>query len=190
MTRPNLIQYEYSSSSSNQLGFQLDENEIRHKGVYFVKSVEPNSPSAMAGLKQGDKITKINGKSTNGMSYEQFCDEIVIAQQQQLKNNMIHLMVMRKSAKSSAIGSYSSITKSGTTVLPIKNYSKDKSSSFVDEGYGPDSATSSTTTTAAISSSSNKNLISYVKVTSPNGKTRVNTTNHLLTYSLLTQLLD
>ncbi|RNA16982.1 Na(+) H(+) exchange regulatory cofactor NHE-RF1 [Brachionus plicatilis] len=180
LTKPSLIQHEYSSSSSNQLGFQLDENEIRTKGVYYVKSVEANSPSAMAGLKQGDKITKINGKSTSGMSYDQFCDEIVIAQQQQLKNNMIHLMVMRKSAKSSAIGSYSSISKSGTTVLPIKNY---KSSSFVDEGYGPDSATSSTTTTAAISSSSNKNLISYVKVTSPDGKTPLNT-NHTLTNRL------
>lgn len=37
---------------SNQLGFQLDENEVRQKGVYFVKYVEANSPSAMAGLKR------------------------------------------------------------------------------------------------------------------------------------------
>ncbi|CAF0708112.1 unnamed protein product, partial [Brachionus calyciflorus] len=170
LARPAYIQQQYTTSSSNQLGFQLDETEVRTKGVYFVKSVEPNSPSAMAGLKEGDKITKINGKSTIGMDYEQFCEEILIAQQQQMKNNMIHLMVMRKSAKSSAIGSYSSITKSGPTVLPIKNYSKDKSSSFVDEGYGRDSATSSTTTTAAISSSSHKNLISYVRVTSPSSQ--------------------
>ncbi|CAM6001854.1 unnamed protein product [Sphagnum balticum] len=65
----------------------------------MVKRVDPESASALAGLKEGDKITKINGKSTNGMGYEQFCEEIIIAQQQQQQNNMIHLMVMRRSNK-------------------------------------------------------------------------------------------
>ncbi len=133
----------------------------------------------MAGLKDGDKITKINGKSTIGMSYEQFCYEIVIAQQQQQKNNMIHLMVMRRSSK---------VNVGGATVLPIKNQMKDNSksihhstsisSNLLDEGYVPGSATSATssatTTTANVSSSNIGNtLVSVVKVTAPSvtGKT-------------------
>lgn len=112
------------------------------------------------------------------MSYEQFCEEIIIAQQQQLKNNMIHLMIMRKSAKSTGTASYSATSTSnisnlsGPTVLPIKNeLYNEKSSSFVDEGYVADSATSSTTN-AAITQGL-KSLVSIVRVTSPsylNGK--------------------
>lgn len=136
----------------------------------------------MAGLKEGDKITKINGKSTVGMNYEQFCYEIVIAQQQQQKNNMIHLMVMRRSAKvnvaSSSVTTASSVSNlSGPTVLPIKNMNKSivstsTSSNLVDEGYVPGSATSATssatTTTANVSSTHIPNtMVSVVKVTPP-----------------------
>ena len=95
------------SSNSNMLGFQLDESEVITKGQYYVKYVEGSSASALAGLKEGDKITKINGKSTNGMTYDQFCQEIAIAQQQQQRNNMIHLMVMRRSSKAHGTSSYS-----------------------------------------------------------------------------------
>lgn len=167
-----------TKTMSNQLGFQLDESEVKNKGVYYVKYVEANSPSAMAGLKDGDKITRINGKSTLGMSYDQFCDEIIIAQQQQLKNNMIHLMVMRKSAKSTGTSSFTATSSSNvsnmtnSTVLPITNLYKDKSSSFVDEGYVPDSATSSTTTTTnAAVNQALKSLVSIVRVTSPGYQT-------------------
>lgn len=199
---------------SSTLGFKLDENEILQKGVYIVKYVEPNTPSAMAGLKEGDKITKINGKLTNGMPYDQFCNEIVIAQQQQMRNNMIHLMVMRKSAKSTGTSSYSAITSSGaggvssTSLSPSRTHTSnnvvstgtkygashsvdknihqstlltssttsnlnvnEKTSSFVDEGYVPGSATSATSssTTTAIGSGpgSSSNLVSVVKITSP-----------------------
>lgn len=168
---------------SNTLGFQLDENEVIQKGLYYVKYVDPNSASCLAGLKEGDKITKINGKSTQGMSYEEFCNEIVIAQQQQLKNNMIHLMVMRRSSKAHATSSYSATATSsisnisGPTVLPIQNHNQstsiltsstssnlninEKTSSFVDEGYVPGSvtsATSSSTTTPALGNASTTNL--------------------------------
>jgi hypothetical protein len=198
------------------LGFQLDENEVLAKGYYFVKYVDPNSASAQAGLKEGDKITKINGKSTGGMSYDEFCNEIAIAQQQQLKNNMIHLMVMRRSAKTpssstssaNALSSMSGIGSgvAGPTVLPIKNnlYSTDKrhkpsssiltsstSSNLIDEGYVPGSiasATSSSHTTATNlgdQSTSNMpyNLVSVVRVTSPNnrsGKKTIQTSNFLV----------
>lgn len=83
------------------------------------------------------------------MGYDEFCNEIAIAQQQQLKNNMIHLMVMRRSAKhgqhaattgsSSSVSAHALSSISGTgstsiggpTVLPIKNnlYQADKSKS-------------------------------------------------------------
>lgn len=169
------------------LGFQLDEGDLLQKGFYYVKYVEPNSASALAGLKEGDKITKINGKSTQGMSYEEFLHEITIAQQQQLRNNMIHLMVMRRSAKAHGSSSYlatatSSISNlSGPTVLPIKNnlYSSsssdhhlitnsttsnlnanEKTSSFIDEGYVPGSVTSATSssTTTALGAASSTNI--------------------------------
>ena len=155
----------------------------------------------MAGLKEGDKITKINGKTTLGMSYEQFCYEIVVAQQQQQKNNMIHLMVMRRSTKvnvhsSTTASSISNL--SGPTVLPIKNNYEQKttktsilststSSNLADEGYVPGSATSATssatTTTANVSSTNIPNtLVSVVKVTStsPTGKTNLPITLHFL----------
>ncbi len=171
------------------MGFQLDENEVISKGYYFVKYVDPNSASAQAGLKEGDKITKINGKSTGGMSYDEFCNEIAIAQQQQLKNNMIHLMVMRRSAKSASTGSSSNVLSSiasgsnlsssgGPTVLPIKNNlqptkhtSSNTSSNLVDEGYVPDSLAS----TMSDHSNSNTNnlpynLVSVVRVTSPSNR--------------------
>jgi C-terminal processing protease CtpA/Prc len=80
------------------LGFQLDEGQIIENN-YYVKSVEPGSPSALAGLRPGDKITKINGKSTSGMNYDEFCNEIEIAQQKHQRHSTIHLMVMRKSIK-------------------------------------------------------------------------------------------
>jgi len=105
------------------LGFQLDENEVITKGQYYVKLVEIDSASAMAGLKQGDKITKINGKSTLNMTYDQFCAEIVYAQQQQQKNNMIHLMVMRRSSKTHGTSSYSlsGTATSGSTLTGTNN---------------------------------------------------------------------
>jgi membrane-associated protease RseP (regulator of RpoE activity) len=198
---------------SSSLGFKLDETEILQKGVYIVKYVESSTPSALAGLKEGDKITKINGKLTQGMPYEQFCNEIVIAQQQQLRNNMIHLMVMRKSAKSTGTSSYSAITnghhnshhsalspsRGGNNnpnnmlnVVPIgamTNYQhqstiltastssnlnvNEKTSSYVDEGYVPGSATtvtsatSSSTTTAIGSGPGSTSNVSVVKVTPP-----------------------
>ena len=172
---PHTIVLNTQKSQLNSLGFQLNENEIVDKGAYFVKYVDPNSASALAGLKEGDKITKINGKSTAGMSYEQFCYEIVVAQQQQQKNNMIHLMVMRRSAKVNA---------STATVLPIRNnlasgekvvtstsiLSTSTSSNLADEGYVQGSATSATSsTTNAVSSVSITpySLVSVVRVTSP-----------------------
>jgi hypothetical protein len=169
----------------NTLGFQLNENELRQKGIYVVKYVESNSPSALAGLKEGDKITKINGKLTAGMSYELFCHEIEIAQKQQQRNNMIHLMVMRKTAKTNGSSSYLTTTTatssvsnlSGPTVLPIKNNLKqNKTTSFTDEGYVPGSASSSscTTTAAALGNASSTNipcdLVSVIRVTSISGK--------------------
>lgn len=164
----------------------------------------------MAGLKEGDKITKINGKTTLGMSYEQFCYEIVVAQQQQQKNNMIHLMVMRRSTKvnvhsSTTASSISNL--SGPTVLPIKNNFEQKttktsilststSSNLADEGYVPGSATSATssatTTTANVSSTNIPNtLVSVVKVTStaPTGKITLPITRFLnLFFSFLCNL--
>ena len=170
---PHTIVLNTQKSQLNSLGFQLNENEIVDKGAYFVKYVDPNSASALAGLKEGDKITKINGKTTAGMSYEQFCYEIVVAQQQQQKNNMIHLMVMRRSAK----------VNSTATVLPIRNnlasgekvvtstsiLSTSTSSNLADEGYVQGSATSATssTTNAVSSTSIPYSLVSVVRVTSP-----------------------
>lgn len=184
------------------LGFELDENEVIQRGLYYVKSVDTNSASALAGLKPGDKITKINGKTTVGMSYEDFCTEIQIAHQQQQRNNMIHLMVMRRSSKATGSSSYlatttatSSISNlSGPTVLPIKNQLageqsrqqqsilststnsnlyNEKTSSFVDEGYVPGSATSATSSSTMGGAASTGNLVSVVRVTSPisSGKT-------------------
>ena len=108
---------------SQALGFLLDEKAIITNGLYVVKYVDPNSASSLAGLKTGDRITKINGKLTNDMSYEQFCEEIIIAQQQQQHNNMIHLMVMRKSAKSTA-SSYAGTgsSSSATAVSSSSNF--------------------------------------------------------------------
>ncbi len=132
-------------TGNSTLGFQLDEHEMLQRGLYVVRYVEPNSPSALAGLKEGDRVTKINGKPTAGMGFEEFCREIEIAQQKQLQNNMIHLMVLRKSAKSTGTSSYSAITSatsmttttnssstataSSGTVLPIKNAFSSSSSS-------------------------------------------------------------
>lgn len=179
------------------LGFELDENEVIQRGLYYVKSVDTNSASALAGLKPGDKITKINGKTTVGMSYDDFCTEIQIAHQQQQRNNMIHLMVMRRSSKATGSSSYlatttatSSISNiSGPTVLPIKNQLaaeqarhqqqsilttsttsnlyNEKTSSFVDEGYVPGSATSATSSSTMGGAASTGNLVSVVRVTSP-----------------------
>lgn len=187
---PHSIVLRTQKSQINSLGFQLNESDIVEKGTYFVKYVEPGSASAMAGLKDGDKITKINGKSTAGMGYEQFCYEIVVAQQQQQKNNMIHLMVMRRSTKvnahsvsSAAVTAASSVSNlsgsGGPTVLPIKNNYEPKSkqsmlsttstsSQLNDEGYVPDSMNSATS--SAITNTANvstNNLVSVVKVTSP-----------------------
>jgi hypothetical protein len=161
----------------------LDEQALANKNVFIVKYVEPGTPSAMAGLKEGDKITKINGRSTQSMPYDEFCREIVIAQQQQMRNNMIHLMVMRKSAKATGTGTYSATTTSNSSssmlsppVLSTSKYhatttttTHEKSSSF-DEGYIPGSATSSSSTnfggvTSATSPyGTGSNLISVVKV--------------------------
>jgi hypothetical protein len=198
------------------LGFELDENEVLQRGLYYVKSVDTNSASALAGLKPGDKITKINGKTTVGMGYEEFCHEIAIAHQQQQRNNMIHLMVMRRSSKHTGSSSYLATTTtttahssvsnfSGPTVLPIKNQLaqasrqtqqpssilststssnlyNEKTSSFVDEGYVPGSATSATSssTTAALggtgsATQSQGNLVSVVRVTSPINQAGKNT---------------
>jgi hypothetical protein len=205
----------HTTSPVNQLGFQLDENEMLNKGVYVVRYVEPGSPSSMAGLKEGDRVTKINGKLTQGMDYEEFCREIEIAQQKQLQNNMIHLMVLRKSSKSTGTSSYSAVTTSQTsvnnnnningTVLPINNaYSNiikssttssnqnnknsnntHSGSNLADEGYVPGTSSASSSQTnnninssSSTSSSSTNNLVSIVKVTSPNGKTRKNEKKH------------
>lgn len=136
--------------SSQSLGFELDELKLEQNGIYVVKNVDSGSPSATAGLKEGDKITKINGKSTKDMSYEEFCDEIEIAQQMHKKHNMIHLMVMRKSIK----------TKES---LASTNDNNNLISSTSD-------TTLSTKPTTTLSSSSSlisdNNLVSVVKVTS------------------------
>lgn len=176
--------------SSYSLGFKLDEQAFASKHIYVVKFVETGTPSAMAGLKEGDKITKINGRSTVGMPYDEFHREILIAQQQQMRNNMIHLMVMRKSAKSTGTGLYSAATSAAHTssssssmmmsppIVSSSKYQQHQSSggyqsggnvvtttSYVDEGYGPGSATSSTATGIGPStSSSGGNLISVVKI--------------------------
>lgn len=84
---------------SQSLGFELDEKKINESSSFFVKRVEAGSPSAVAGLKEGDKITKINGKSTTAMSFEDFLHEVAIAQQIHERHNMIHLMVMRRTHK-------------------------------------------------------------------------------------------
>lgn len=147
------------------------------------------------------------------MGYDEFCNEIAIAQQQQLKNNMIHLMVMRRSAKTSSTSSVSanvlsSVSGSGSgigpTVLPIKNnmYLHDKnkkqsssiiststSSNLVDEGYVPGSvasATSSSHTAALDSSTSNipYNLVSVVRVTSPTNRSGKNKLEYSLEVAL------
>lgn len=86
---------------SQSLGFELDEKRINESCNFIVKRVEAGSPSAVAGLKEGDKITKINGKSTTGMSFEDFLNEVAIAQQIHERHNMIHLMVMRRTQKAS-----------------------------------------------------------------------------------------
>jgi C-terminal processing protease CtpA/Prc len=150
-------------TGNSTLGFQLDEQEMLQRGLYVVRFVELNSPSALAGLKEGDRVTKINGKPTPGMGFEEFCREIEIAQQKQLQNNMIHLMVLRKSAKSTGTSSYSAITSATSmsattatnsssaasastgTVLPIKN-------AF--------SSSRTTTTTTTSSNNTSNNIIS------------------------------
>ena len=160
---------------SNLLGFELDEHELAQRGAYYVKSVDAASASAAAGLKQGDKITKINGKPTLGMSHDEFCHEIAIAHQYQQRNNMIHLMVMRRSAKSTGSSSYQATTtttsssskptaaaaaaagtSSTATTLPIKNNLATSSSSFVDEGCytAPLHATSGVISSSSATSSS------------------------------------
>lgn len=173
---------------SSSLGFKLDEQALATKHVYIVKYVEPDTPSALAGLKEGDKITKINGKPTQSMPFDEFQREIFIAQQKQIEHNMIHLMVMRKSAKSTGTASYSATSSSSMNnlVSPIQSSSKyqqmassssnlhshEKSSSFVDEGYVPGTTTSATSSTATaiggnVGSLSTNNLVSVVKITSP-----------------------
>jgi C-terminal processing protease CtpA/Prc len=128
--------------SSQSLGFELDELKLEQNGIYVVKNVDNGSPSATAGLKEGDKITKINGKSTKDMSYDEFCDEIEVAQQMHKKHNMIHLMVMRKSQKTRENNLISSTSDTTLSTKP--------------------------TTTLSSSSSliSDNNLVSVVKVTS------------------------
>lgn len=126
---------------SSSLGFTLDEAEVAQKACYLVQCVESGSASAQAGLRPGDKITRINGKSTVGMSLVEFCHEIQMAQQQQLKNNMIHLMVMRKSVKNTANETAQAVSAESTE--PGKH--KASSVLTVDEGYVPGSLTSSAT---------------------------------------------
>ena len=147
---------------SQSLGFQLDENELIRNNCYYVKYVEGGSASSMAGLKDGDKITKINGKSTSGMSYDEFCNEILIAQQQQQQNkhNMIHLMVMRKSNKS-ALQQGSSITATAAA-----NTSNITTSTKPTVSFNTSFNNNNNTTTIPINSTSS-NLVSVVKVTSP-----------------------
>jgi hypothetical protein len=103
----------------------------------------------MAGLKDGDKITKINGKPTTGMSYDEFCNEIIISQQQQQlnKHNMIHLMVMRKS------------NKTGVQKQPVVESPTSFSSSNI--------TTTNTNTNTSIPIQTSSNLVSVIKVTSP-----------------------
>ena len=148
-----------SQGMSNSLGFTLDETEVMQKGIFMVQSVEAGSASAQAGLRQGDKITRINGKPTTGMGFAEFSHEIAVAQQQQLKNNMIHLMVMRKSAKTAPAADNAS---------PEPGKLK-TSSVLTDEGYVPDSLTSSLTTNANASTPASLNLtpslLSLIKVT-------------------------
>ena len=140
---------------SSSLGFQLDENELVRSNSYYVKYVESGSASSMAGLKDGDKITKINGKSTNGMSYDEFCNEIIISQQQQQQNkqNMIHLMVMRKSNKSQQ--------QQGSTINATTSTNNISASNI------SNSFSSNTNNTTSIPVNTSSNLVSVVKVTSP-----------------------
>jgi hypothetical protein len=154
---------------SQSLGFQLDENELTRNNSYYVKYVEGGSASSMAGLKDGDKITKINGKSTSGMSYDEFCNEILIAQQQQQQNkhNMIHLMVMRKSNKSTSQqqqGSSINATTANTTMntSTITTHKPTVSFNTSLNNYNNNNMNMN----IPINSTSS-NLVSVVKVTSP-----------------------
>ncbi len=107
---------------SQSLGFELDEQQVVENNNYYVLSVEPASPSAAAGLRPGDKITKLNGKSTSGMNYEEFCNEIEIAQKKHQRHSTIHLMVMRKSIKTGGSAAHKPAAhqqQPSSTVLPI-----------------------------------------------------------------------
>lgn len=178
---------------SYSLGFRLDEHALATKNAYVVKWVEPGTPSAMAGLKEGDKITKINGRSTQSMPYDEFCREIMIAQQQQMRNNMIHLMVMRKSAKSTGTATYTATTTTPSTSSsmmtsppppqpPRFHAPLPDKTSYVDEGYVPGSGTSST-------SSANNNLISVVKI-NQYGTTSATTPQFSTNFSSSNPLVD
>jgi hypothetical protein len=180
-----------AKSIAQSLGFELDEYEIIEKGVYYVKYVDPSSASALAGLKQNDKITKINGKSTNGMSYDQFCQEIAIAQEQQQRNNMIHLMVLRRSAKTTTPTTTTTTATIKTEKnIPINNNLYSSSSSSDQQHHqhysNPSASTYSTATALTASQTSNfgndnnkinKSLNDHHTMTITNNNTNNNNNN-------------
>jgi C-terminal processing protease CtpA/Prc len=116
---------------SQSLGFELDEKKINEASNFFVRRVEAGSPSAVAGLKEGDKITKINGKSTSGMSFEDFLGEVAIAQQIHERHNMIHLMVMRRTQKDKSSTSQPASATIEVTSSSSVQQAQQSSSSFV-----------------------------------------------------------
>ncbi|CBY09763.1 unnamed protein product [Oikopleura dioica] len=75
--RPRTIKIEAASSES--FGFRVQQTRVGGKRIFYFSSVTDRSPSAKAGLCQGDRLVELNDKTVDEYDYDELIEKIQTA---------------------------------------------------------------------------------------------------------------